>query len=53
LLAGIISTLPSFHLIGVKERDLEIINVADLAVSAVIDIKDIDDLLLRLQEARE
>ena len=53
LLVAIISTLPSFHLIGVKERDLEIINVADLAVSAVIDIKDIENRLLRLPEARE
>jgi len=53
LLVGIISTLPSFQQIGVKERDLEIINGVDLAVAVPIDIKDIEDHLLRLPEARE
>lgn len=53
LSAGIILTLPSFQAIGGKERDLEIINETDLEVVVPIDIKDIEDLLLRLPEARE
>jgi hypothetical protein len=52
LLVDIISTLPSFQQIEIKERDLEIINGVNLAVAVSIDIKDIEDLLLRLQEAR-
>lgn len=46
-------TLPSFQAIGGKERDLEIINGIDLEVAVPIDIKDIEDLHLRLPEARE
>jgi hypothetical protein len=53
LSVGIILTLPSFQAIGGKERDHEIINGTDLEVVVPIDIKDIEDLLLRLPEARE
>ena len=46
-------TLPSFQAIGGKERDLEITNGIDLEAAVPIEIKDIEDLLLRLPEARK